>query len=161
MTQLVTHLSSSIQAILFSSMGANVAAVCIWHIQWHSEESVLLPRHHIDIQLHRLHVMIRSLSFLPSLPNTPSWALRETIQAAAAAALLSYCYGCIPLPLSPWGTADNTWSSEPETASSSTAREPSASADIFQGTFQQMEFLQVPFGVKFLAWGYSIWSITY
>lgn len=109
-----------------------------------------------------LRVMIGSLSFFPSLPPppSPSWVLREMVQAAAATALLSDCHSSISLPLSAHGVQLTTHDPRSQTASSRTAREPSASTDIFQGPFQQMEFLQVPFGVKYLAWGYSIWSIT-
>ncbi len=117
--------------------------------------------HHTDIQQHGLHVLIGSLSFFPLYPPFfPSLALREMVQAAAATALLSDCHSSICLPLSAHGVQLTTHDPQSQTASSSTAREPSASADIFQGPFQQMEFLQVPFGVKYLAWGYSIWSIT-
>lgn len=82
------------------------------------------------------------------------------VQAADATALLSDCHSSIPLPLSAHGVQLTARDPLSQTASSSTAREPSASADIFQSPFQQMEFLQVPFGVKYLASGYSIWSIT-
>lgn len=115
----------------------------------------LQPLYHSDIQQRGLCVMTGSLSFLPLL----SWAIREIVQAAAAPAPLSDCHSSIPLPLSAHGVQLTARDPLSQTASSST-REPSASADIFQSPFQQMEVLQVPFGVKYLASGYSIWSIT-
>lgn len=117
--------------------------------------------HHTDIQQHGLYVMTGSLFFPLSAPLLRlSWALREIVQTAAATALLSDCHSSIPLPLSAHGVQLTARDPLSQTASSSTARKPSASTDIFQGPFQQMEFLQVPFGVKYLASGYSIWSIT-
>lgn len=105
--------------------------------------------HYTDIQQHGLHVMIGSLALFslsappPLLP--PSWVLREMVQAAAATALLSGCHSSISLPLSAHGVQLTTHDPQSQTASSSTAREPSASVDIFQGPFQQMEFLQVAY----------------
>lgn len=99
-----------------------------------------------DIQQHGLHVMIGSPAFFSLPPLLPlSWALREMVQAAAATALLSGCHGSISLPLSAHGVQLTTHDPQSQTASSSTAREPSASVDIFQGPFQQMEFLQVAY----------------
>lgn len=96
-----------------------------------------------------------------SLLYSSSLGLSETMQTAAATALLSDCHsGSSSSPLQPmgyiWqhtvlGARQSAWAQR---------EEPSARADIFQGLFQQMEFLQVPFGVKYLAGGCSIWFIT-
>lgn len=96
--------------------------------------------YHADIQHHGLHMMIASLFFFP-LPLLGSQRDGACCQTAITASL----------SLSAHGVQLTTHDPQSQTASSSTAREPSASADIFQGSFQQMEVLQVPFGVKYLA----------
>lgn len=53
------------------------------------------------------------------------------------------------------GTQPVTHAPVSYTVNTHTVREPSDSADIFQGPFQQMGFLLVPFVVKNLAQGYS------
>lgn len=159
----MTHLSTSLLTIIIFIQGSKCCR-CMHMAPFVTfrGRGNLQSLHHTDIQQHGLFLMIGSLvSPLSASSSSLSWALRESVQAAAATSLLSDCHSSIALsPLTAHGVPLAARDLLSQTASSCTAREPSASADIFQGPFQQMEFLQVPFGVKYLASGYSIWSIT-
>lgn len=148
----------------FPPKRANVAALHMAPLATFRRKGYLHSHHHADIQQQRLRVMIDPLpppSLSLSLPYSSSLGLSETMQTAAATALLSDCHSSSSAsPLQPMGYIWQHTILRARQSAWAQQEEPSARADIFQGLFQQMEFLQVPFGVKYLAGGYSIWFIT-
>lgn len=100
---------------LFSSARANVAAVCLWHLLWHSEKRDLQSLHYTDIQQHRLHVMIGSLFLFLSAPLLPLLgSQRDGTGCGCRSPAVRLPWQHLSPSLGPWGTADNTWASEPD-----------------------------------------------
>lgn len=108
---------------------------------WHSATSVSVWRASRSLSL--------SLCPIPSLLASPRGsAARQPLQHLR-----------VSPSLYPWGTTDNTWSSEPESQLECFKRAFSYCWHI-PGPISTDGVLQVAFGVKYFAWGYSIWSTT-